>query len=424
MNQESKINFNKFLLLWSGELVSAIGSGMTAFGLGVYVFAQTGKASAMALVTLTAFLPAILLSVPAGVLADRYDRRILIMLGDGLSAAGLVYILVCLTRGETKLWQICAGVAVSSVFTALIEPAYKATVTDLLTPEQYTKASGLVGAASSAKYLISPIIAGCLLTVSDIRLLLLLDIATFFVTVTTTIFVRKGLHSQKEGQTASFARELKDGWAAVCEKKGVLILVGMGSAITLFLGVIQTLSAPMLLAFSDSAALGITETICASGMLVSSILIGMLTIREGYSKILSLSLFFAGICMVLFGMRENIMFICISGFLFFAMLPFANSSLDYMIRSNISNEFQGRAWGLIGVISQLGYVAAYALSGVLADGIGSRFGVGVGRGAGLLIVGAGVLLAATAVILYQIKSVRLLDLADDGRRGGQTCIEK
>ena len=77
MKQKSR--FHKFLLLWSGELVSSVGGGLTSFGLGVYVFRQTGSASGMALVTLFGFLPTLLLSVPAGVLADRFDRRLLMM---------------------------------------------------------------------------------------------------------------------------------------------------------------------------------------------------------------------------------------------------------------------------------------------------------------------------------------------------------
>ncbi|WP_245742619.1 MFS transporter [Fontibacillus panacisegetis] len=93
MNSSGK-SFRKFLLLWSGQLTSAIGSGLTSFGLGIYVFQQTGKASAMALVTLLAFMPSLLLSAFAGVLADRYDRRLLMMLGDSLSATGLIYILI------------------------------------------------------------------------------------------------------------------------------------------------------------------------------------------------------------------------------------------------------------------------------------------------------------------------------------------
>ena len=120
---EQRSNYNKFLLLWSGELVSAIGSGLTSFGLGVFVFQKTGSAADMALVALLAFLPVLLLSAPAGVLADRYDRRILMMAGDGLSALGLVYILICMLSGEAKLHQICIGVFISSVFSSLLEPS-------------------------------------------------------------------------------------------------------------------------------------------------------------------------------------------------------------------------------------------------------------------------------------------------------------
>lgn len=402
-------HFNKFILLWTGELISAIGSGLTSFGLGVYVFQQTGKASALALVTLMAFMPALLFSIPAGVLADRWDRRILMMLGDGLSAVGLAFILVCMLQGEAQLWQICVGVAISSAFSSLLEPAYKATVTDLLTPEQYTKASGLIGLAGSAKYLISPVLAGILLTVSDIKLLLLIDIGTLLVTAMAVLVVRSGIVSRHSQQRQSFFAELKEGWNAVSQNRGVLVLVMMGAVITFFLGFIQTLFAPMLLAFSDSAALGITETVCASGMLVSSVVIGMVSIKNGYAKILSASLFFAGIFMAVFGLYENILTIGISGFLFFAMLPFANAALDYMLRTNVKNELQGRAWGVIGVISQIGYVAAYALSGALADAAGAVLGTGVGRGSGFLIIIAGILLSLTAFTLYQIKSVRMLE---------------
>lgn len=104
-NSSKKSNFGKFLLLWSGELISAIGGGLTSFGLGVYVFMQTGSATGMALVTLLGFLPTLILSVPAGVLADRYDRRLLMMIGDGCSALGIIYILLCMINGGASLTQ-------------------------------------------------------------------------------------------------------------------------------------------------------------------------------------------------------------------------------------------------------------------------------------------------------------------------------
>ncbi len=389
--------------------MSSIGSGLTSFGLGVYVFRQTGSAADMALVSLLAFLPTLLLSVPAGVLADRYDRRGLMMVGDGFSALGILYIFFCMQNGGASLTQICIGVTISSVFSSLLEPAYRATVSDILEQEDYSRASGLVSLAGSARYLISPLLAGILLTVSDIRLLLILDMGTFFLTVTCTGVVRHGLASKAAEHKEAFFTLLQAGWQAVTEKRGVLLLILLSSVMTCFMGAFQILAEPMILAFSDSATLGICETICASGMLVSSLFLGIRGIRKGYVKTLSLSLMLAGAAMVGFGLRENLVLICAAGFGFFAMLPFANNCLDYLVRTNIAEELQGRAWGLIGFLSQIGYVVAYGLSGLLADGMGNRLQIGVGRGTAAVIMASGVLLAVIALGIYPIKAVRELE---------------
>lgn len=402
-------NFNKFLLIWLGQMVSAIGGGLTSFGLGVYVFQETGSAANMALVTLLAFLPTLLFSVPAGVMADRYDRRLLMMLGDGLSAIGIGYILVCMLRGEAQLYQICIGVFISSTFSAWIDPAYKATVTDLLTKEEYAKASGMVSLAGSARYLISPILAGILLAISDIKLLLILDICTFFFTVITTGIVKKGMETKVPEVREKFLESLKEGWAAVTEKKGVIILIMVASVLTCFMGAFQILAEPLLLDFTNSTVLGVAETVCACGMLVSSVVLGIRGIRHGYVKKLCVSLLIAGITMILFGLKENIWLIGISGFGFFAMLPFANTSLDYLVRTNIEENKQGRAWGLIGFLSQIGYVVAYGIAGLLADKIANSMQISVGRGAGCVVMISGVLLGVTAMALYQMKSVKELE---------------
>ncbi len=405
-----KGNFGKFMLLWSGELISSIGGGLTSFGLSVYVFRMTGSASATALVALLAFLPTLLLSVPAGVLADRMDRRLLMIIGDGCSAIGVIFILICMLGGGASLTQICIGVTVSSIFSALLEPAYRATITDLLDKDEYTKASGIVGLAGSARYLISPLIAGLLLAVSDISLLLVIDICTFFLTVIATLIVRSHLETKKEEHTTSFTADLKEGWAAVTGNRGILLLVLMTSGVTLFMGAIQILSEPMILDFADSKTLGITETVCASGMLVSGILLGIRGIKGGHVKILSLALCGCGIAMIFFGVREYIPLITAAGFAFFFMLPFANSCLDYLTRTNIPDELQGRAWGVIGFISQLGYVVAYGLFGVLADAVAGWTGQGVGRGAGITIMVSGLIMAIIAVSIYFNKDIRMLEL--------------
>ena len=125
---QKKSNFNKFLLLWFGELISSVGGGLTSFGLSVYIFNITGSAANMALVMLLSSLPILILGMPAGVLADRYDRRNLMMIGDGLSAIGVIYILICMINGGATLLQICIGILIRSVFSSLLEPSQQKSI--------------------------------------------------------------------------------------------------------------------------------------------------------------------------------------------------------------------------------------------------------------------------------------------------------
>lgn len=414
----------KFLIIWVGELLSTIGSGLTAFGLGVYVYQQTGMATATALISLLALLPTVLLGPVAGVLADRYDRRLLMVLGDGLSALGLFYILFCLMRGQAGVVQIGIGVTVSSVFASLLEPAYRATITDLIPREQYAKASGLVQMAGSAKFLISPFLAGLLMKFSGITLILWIDVGTFFVTVMTTLLVARSVKRERTAEPKRFAAELAGGFRVLQSRPGIGQIVFLSALVCFFLTFIQTLATSVLLAFTDEAALGTVETICAVGMLVSSLLIGIFSIKGSYVRMLAGAFFGIGVFMILFGLRENLLLITVSGFLFFMCLPLANTCLDILVRQNIPNEMQGRAWGVIGLISQMGYVLANAIVGFLADyvmapalreggllygNIGKVIGTGPDRGAALLILIGGVCLCLLAPCIYRSGKIRALE---------------
>ncbi len=402
-------NYKKFLLLWSGELISSIGGGLTSFGLGVYIFNTTGSATGMALVTLLGFLPTLLLSTPAGVLADRYDRRLLMMIGDGCSALGVIYILIAMLRGNASLLEICIGVSVSAIFSALLEPSYRATITDLLTKEEFSKANGLVSLAGSARYLFSPVIAGFLLGVSDVKLLLIIDICTFFLTVISAAVVRKGLPETEKKENKSFMKSFKEGWSIISKNKGIVMLIVVSSAITMFMGMFQVLVEPYVLSFSGAKTLGVAETVCACGMLISAVYLGIKGIKKNYTNHMAISLAMAGVCMFFFVIKENIYINCAFGLLFFMMLPVANNCLDYLARTNIPSEAQGRAWGFIGSLSQMGYVVAYAVSGVSADAIGKITGQGVGKGSAVVIQIAGIMLALIALSILPMKSVRALE---------------
>ena len=267
----------------------------------------------------------------------------------------------------------------------------------------------MVSIAGSARYLFSPILAGFLLTIGDVKLLLAIDICTFFVTVVSAAVVRRSIGSKAPEAAAGFLASIREGWQILRARRGVLLLVLVSSAITLFMGMFQILAEPMMLSFADAKTLGVVETICASGMLVSGLILGVRGIKGNFTGIMSASLALAGLMMIGFGLFENTWPICAFGFLFFAALPFANNSLDYLTRTHIPDEVQGRAWGLIGFLSQLGYVAAYAVSGVAADALGAWTGLGVGRGAAIVIQVAGGMMAVIAVGMRFMGSIRGLE---------------
>ena len=410
-----------FYKLWLGELISNIGSGMTAFALSVYIYEKTGSVSYVSLITLLSFMPSIILSPIGGLLADRYDRRLLMIIGDLFSGLGLVYILWNIQAGEKSIVPIFVGITFSSIFTSLLEPSYRATLTDILDEENYAKASGLIQAAGSAKYLISPVIAGMILSVADIRVILLLDILTFITTCLMIFLVRKSMNSEMQNYKKDSFKGLLEGLFIIKENRGVYSLVIIMFFVCFFMGFIQILIRPMILALSSVKTAGMMESLCAAGLLIGSLWIGIAGIKKNYSKILAVACFFCGIFMSMTGVNENLAIIGISTFLFFSTLPFMNSCADVLVRVSVPNELQGRVWGLISLITQMGTVTAYIISGVMADyifepmfnkngllveNIGIIIGTGKGRGIGFMLILSGIGMLIMAIVIWKNGEIR------------------
>ena len=156
----------------------------------------------------------------------------------------------------------------SAVFlTSLLEPSYRATLTDILEEENYAKASGLIQAAGSAKYLISPVVAGMILSVADIRVILLLDILTFITTCLMIFLVRKSMNSETQNYKKDSFKGLLEGLFIIKENRGVYSLVIIMFFICFFMGFIQILIRPMILALSSVKTAGMMESLCAVGLL-------------------------------------------------------------------------------------------------------------------------------------------------------------
>lgn len=417
--------FSRFLILWIGQFFSMIGSGLTSFALGIYIFQKTGSVTNFTMLLLCIFLPSVIIRPFGGVLADRFDRRLLMFLGDFGASFGTVFILILMYYQAGELWFIYLGIIISSVFGAFQNPAYKATVTDLLPKRLYDKASGLMQLANSSQYLVSPFIAGILLSFFDIKLIFIIDLCTFILAIITILWVRKGIgKTNLKKRTTKFISEFKEGIQELYNQKGVLWLITLTMLILFFVGLLQSLLVPMLLSLTDEKFTGIIQSITATGMIASSLVIGVFGSKKKYVKMLSISLFFTGISFSLIGANTNLIFITIAGFLFFCFLPFVNTSIEVLIRNNIANEKQGRIWSIISTITYFGSILAFLIAGFLADmvfnpllakggllsdSIGIIIGVGETRGIGLMFILAGLFVSTISVFILKIRSIRGLE---------------
>ncbi len=430
----------RFLVLWFGAMVNSLGSGMTAFATAAFAFQLTGSASAVSAVLASAVIPPILLGPVTGVFADRYDRRLLMALGDGGGVLGIGLTWWAVSQPEPSIAIISIGMLLTGLFTALAEPAFKASVTDLVDPDDYQRSSALMQLIGAGRLLVAPALAGLVLAVASIKWILAADAATVVITVACTLAVRQALGSSDERatprpRTAGLIADLGEGVRTLAAVRGVMVLLAVFVLTTFAAGLAQVLFKPLMLPRISVSAQGALESVSASGMIVGSIAIGLFAGRWRSHRTLVTGLFAAGAFLGLlpFG---GIWWVAVSGFCFFASLALINTGADVLVRSSLPNGTQGRAWGLIGFLSQFGFPMAFVIAGPLADlvfepllaadgplasTLGAVVGVGPGRGISMIFALAGIMIVLAGAAANRSPSIAALEpeTVDDPAGEGQ-----
>jgi len=217
-----------FSVIWSGQLVSTIGSGLTGFALGVWIYEQTGSVTLFALNMLAFALPNLLVAPLAGALADRWDRRIVMILSDSGAGLSTLAIALLMLTNQLEIWHIYVATAFSSAFSTFQWPAYSAATT-LLVPKQHLgRAGGMTQIGEAASQLISPILAGALYVTAGLESIILIDFATFAFAIFTLLLVRfprPETTAEGEAGKGSLLQEALYGWKYITVRAGLLGLL-------------------------------------------------------------------------------------------------------------------------------------------------------------------------------------------------------
>ncbi|AUD64262.1 hypothetical protein BK011_00605 [Tenericutes bacterium MZ-XQ] len=361
-------SYKKFLCISISQIISTVGSGITTFALAIYTYQLTSSVISVSLVTIASFLPIVLLNPLGGLLADRFDRKLMMIIGDSGSMFGLSTMFVLLKLGLLNMTYIIICLILSSVFSALLEPAYKSLVSEMLSKEEYAKASGIIQLASAAKFLIAPFIGGMLMANQQLDLVLIIDISTFFLTVASVSLIRKHQRDTHVKYTKLLSKQqVFQGYFEIKKNAGVFYLVLLLTGVTFFAGYYQILITPLLLNLANEKTLGYIQSISAIGLLLSSLILSIKNRSQGFLKMLFQGLFMMSIALFFTGLSKSLWIIGLSSFIILFSLPLINTSAEVLIRKHTDVKHQGSVWGMIGFITQTGYMIAYFTSGYLTE---------------------------------------------------------
>ncbi len=395
-----------FLIIWSGQFTSRIGTALTRFALLIWLYQQTQSALSVALLGFFAFLPAILVSPFAGVWVDRLDRRKVLILAD--SAAGLTTLglLLLHVTGSLQVWHLYVVTLLAGTFEAFQSPAYSAAVTLLLAKDQYGRASGLRSLAESGAQVLSPVLAGLLLLWLGITGIMIIDLVTFLVAMGTLLWVRIPEPVRSSAPTR-FWQEMRVGFRYIWDRPGLAGLTFFFTGANFFAAITYFSTFPaMILARSgnDELALAWVQAALGAAGVMGAIVVSVWggPKRKIYGVALSAALsFLLGDMTIAIGQTLPVWIV---GSLISAIfLPFIGSSNDAIWQAKVDPALQGRVFAAKAMWGQILAPLGYLLGGVLAErffepamlpggSLAGSFGwlVGTGPGAGIALMFAGV----------------------------------
>lgn len=417
-----------FLVVWAGQVVSVVGSGLTSFALGIWTLQETGSVTPFAMVTLSITLPAILIAPFAGPLVDRWDRRVTMLAADlvaGLATAGVALLFL---TSNLQLWHVYVNAVIISIASAFQEPSYMAALPTLVPRERLSKANGLVQLGQGIGTLLSPAIAGVLLAGGGLGVVMLVDFATFLLAVGTLAVVRFPRVAAPSAEKAGFAKllaEALDGWRYLRAKRGMQALLYIFAGVNFLLSIVMVLYIPLILSFTTEQVLGFAVSAAGVGMLGGSVLMSAWSGPDRKIDGLLWPIVGGGLAIVLVGSVPSIWPVTIGAFTLMFLIPIANTSSHVLWQTKIPLELQGRIFTVRRVFAQSATPLSYLLAGPLADrifepwlaeggalagSVGRLVGTGQGRGIGFLFVVLGLATALLSLGGFLYEPVRNLDV--------------
>ncbi|MGB7604525.1 MAG: amino acid adenylation domain-containing protein, partial [Lutisporaceae bacterium] len=425
-----------FLMVAIVQIISEIGTILSTFGSGIWIFQQTNALSQFAMMLLFAIVPTILILPISGAIVDRFDRRLIIIAADILSAICSLYLLVLLYNNGLQIWQVYLFTVIASVATCFRQPAYLAAITQI-TPKMYLAQANSVSQFSTAiGGILASICGGLFMHSIGFKGLIVIDFVTFVISIVALIFIRfpDTMFTRLE---ESIQKELMGGWNFITKRKSLVAMVIFFLITNFLVSIFDVTMTPLILTFTNPSVLGVINAFFGTGVLIGAIL---MLITGGTKKRAKGMVGFViplAISMIIAGMRPLPVFAAIALFGVALSTTIVNVHWQSLIQVKVGLELQGRVFAvnrmLVATLTPISYITA----GVLADKVFAPMmqnnffnspvvnlvlGAGTGREMRLNLLIAGAILFVWGIIGLRYKPLSEMDDTLEDASPGEVII--
>ncbi len=419
MNKLNIKSLRPYLLLWSTQSLSALGSSMTGYALVLWLYRESGSALETALLSVCSYAPYVLMSIFAGALSDRWDKKRTMLICDLLAAVSTVGVLVLLKTGQLAPWHMYLLNAVSGLMNTVQQPASEVAATLLVPKEHYQRTSGLRSLSGSLNTLLHPVLASALFAFSGMDLVIAVDLATFSLAFLTLLFfIRIPKAPESERPRESLLASAGEGLRWLRGDPLIMYLIFFLACINLVASAYNAALPALLLSRENGGetVFGLVNATVGAASLIGSAAASLLPASKDRVRAICLCLFLAMSTenfLLAFGRTPALW--CLGAVLGWLPIPLMNAHMDVIFRTRIPAGMQGRVFSCRNTLQFFTIPVGYLLGGVLVDQVFeplmsaqaggllvSLFGSGKGSGAALLFFVLGLSGVAVCLVFYRL----------------------
>lgn len=391
-----------FLILWSTQALSQLGSSMTNYALIIWSYTTKGSALTTALLSVCSYVPYVIMSIFAGSLSDKWNKKITMLVSDTCAALCTISIFILLKTGRLEIWHLYCLNALNGLMNTVQQPASDVAIT-LLTPKKhYQKVSGLRSFSNALISILTPIIATAVLSFTNLQTIIYIDLFTFAIAFISLAFFVKIPEYKADKNTDSFLALTKSGLHYLKKNRGILDLILFLACIN-FIASIYNAAFPAMILSKDNGgkiALGTVNTFIGVATLIGSIAASLMPAPKSRVRVICNALLISMSTENFFlAFGKTLPLWCIGGVLGWLCIPIMSANMDVLFRERIPVHMQGRVYAARNTFQFFTIPLGYIIGGFLVDKVfepimaktenivlSVLFGIGKGSGAAFLFL--------------------------------------